>query len=53
MSANEIPLYELIFIRGEYRVIDKRDGTAIGWMPTKAEALEYLGDAAFEDNTAA
>lgn len=54
---DNMPRYELVFIRssfvpdGEYRVIDKTDGTAIGWMPTKSEALEYLGNAPFEDNT--
>lgn len=60
--SHEIPRYELRLVPAritpdgvsrtpEYRVIDKADGTAIGWMPTKAEALEYLGAAAFEDNT--
>ncbi len=54
---HEIPRYELRYVvsrvapDGEYRVIDKAHGAAIGWMKTKDEALEYLGDAPFEDNT--
>lgn len=58
----DIPRYELILKpagawpngetrAAEYRVIDKTTGAAIGWMATKTEALEYLGSAAFEDNT--